>query len=156
MGRPAGRRRLTHLQLSLGVLVYGERLGCHGVHCSCCTHWGILERRDRQVAHLHNTHSGIIRAGGGRAGRLQPVICWDTATAHAPFCLGCTVSVDWSANKLVFHKINLKYFCAIQQCQNSIGNAKNQTVNNTTHRRNECRLFLILSFFFSFFKFFYL
>lgn len=38
---------LTHLMLSLWVLVYGNRLGCHRVHCRCCKHWGIIESRDR-------------------------------------------------------------------------------------------------------------
>lgn len=50
---------LTHLLLSVWVLVYGNRLGCHHVHCRCCKHWGIIESRDRWST--YTTHIVSVR-----------------------------------------------------------------------------------------------
>lgn len=53
--RLCGTPPLTHLMLSLWVLVYGNRLGCHRVHCRCCKHWGIIESRDRWPTYTIHT-----------------------------------------------------------------------------------------------------
>lgn len=50
---------LTHLLLCLWILVYGNQLGCHHVHCSCCKHWSIIESGDRWPT--YTLHIGSVR-----------------------------------------------------------------------------------------------